>query len=80
MSPGKFVIAVTVGDLLVVVYVVLVVVFIAHRWRAWSEEDSEDEDSLQQQGPVIDRAHDGDVPATAVISVARSRQAWRSPA
>jgi hypothetical protein len=47
---------VTLGDLLVVVYLVLVTLFLVHQWRAAREDESDDDDSVQETESAITRA------------------------
>jgi hypothetical protein len=48
---------VTVGDLLVVVYLVLVIAFLVHQWgRAREDESDDDEEIVQETGSALDPA------------------------
>jgi hypothetical protein len=47
---------VTLGDLLVIAYVVLVIVFLVHQWRAAREDESDDDDLVQESESAINRA------------------------
>jgi hypothetical protein len=53
----KISLAVTVGDLLVVVYLVLVITYLVHQWRGGREDESDDDDdSVQETESAINRA------------------------
>jgi hypothetical protein len=47
---------VTVGDLLVVVYVALVIVYVARHWPARDDDESDDEEPFQRSGPPAGHA------------------------
>jgi hypothetical protein len=53
VPPRKLAVDVTIGDLFVVVYLALAVVFLARHWAAPAEEEFDDEAPEQRDRPLV---------------------------